>query len=64
MPFAVIWLKDRKVLGATPRADLQSAKKHALEYFPIKRQQDGATSVEVRDDNGNPVFKVPGGNHA
>ena len=40
---------------ATPRADLQSAKKHALEYFPIKRQQDGATSVEVRDDNGNPV---------
>ena len=61
MAYTVVWLKDGDVLGTTPWQNLVSAKKHASEQFPIKQQQFGATSVEIRDDNGKTVFRLPGG---
>ena len=61
MAYTVVWLKDGDVLGTTLWQNLVSAKKHASEQFPIKQQQFGATSVEIRDDNGKTVFRLPGG---
>jgi hypothetical protein len=61
MAYTVVWLEDGDVLETTLWQSLVSAKKHASEQFPIKQQQFGATSVEIRDDNGKTVFRLPGG---
>jgi hypothetical protein len=40
------------VLATTSFDDLSPAKRHAKEHLPIQRNRRGATTVEVRDDQG------------
>ena len=45
----------------TRPAPAPRAKEHTLTQFPIKQQQFGATSVEIRNEIGNTIFKLPEG---
>ena len=65
MAFTIVWLREAEVLETILwTGNLPSAEEHAREHFPIQQRQHGATSVEVRDDNGNTVFRLPGSNDA
>jgi hypothetical protein len=63
MAFTIVWLREAEVLETIPwTGNLPSAEEFARGHFPIQQQQHGATSVEVRDDKGNAVFRLPKSN--
>lgn len=53
-------MKDDTVLGFTPwRGDLESAKKHARDYYLINKSRYDATGALVYDENREIVYSCP-----
>jgi hypothetical protein len=57
MGYTVSWLKGDTVLGTKSFDDLSPAKRYAREHFPIEKNRRGATTAEVRDEDGTIHFR-------
>jgi len=61
MPFKIIYRKDDAEIGSAPWPDEEGAIRLARNQFPMRRKQNGATSVVVIDmdsETKNIIFSL------
>lgn len=60
MPFRVVFLKGSSEIGSSAQGEsLAAAKAYALTHFTLHKIRGGATEVQVRNEEGIPVFRHP-----
>ena len=60
MAYTVTWCGRQGIVDKMTFEAEKSAKNHAITMFPIRKDDDGIVSVEVRKDSGAVVFSHAG----
>jgi hypothetical protein len=60
MAYTVIWYGRQGIVEKTSFDAEKDAKDHAIAMFPVRKQNDGIVSVEVRKGDGEVVFSHAG----